>query len=217
MNFVKRVVEESEVPKACATCGAELAYDERTSTYDCLACGLTYDLVCEACGNPVNRGMSDCPTCAGTGAKPFEPRIVGFLCNWCSYTGADLAGTSRVQYAPNVRVIRVMCSARIDPTFVIKALAEGADGVLVCGCHPGDCHYVEGNYKTMRRHAALRRVLRELGVEEERVRLEWVSASEGVRFGEIVDDMTAKVRQLGPSRLIRTRAKLRLARDVGAR
>jgi F420-non-reducing hydrogenase iron-sulfur subunit len=142
----------------------------------------------------------------------FEPRIVGFLCNWCSYTGADLAGTSRLQYAPNVRVIRVMCSARIDPTFVVKALAEGADGVLVCGCHPGDCHYVEGNYKTMRRFAALKRVLRAQGIEEERVRLEWVSASEGARFAEIVDDMTERTRKLGPSRV-----KLQLAADAAER
>jgi F420-non-reducing hydrogenase iron-sulfur subunit len=131
----------------------------------------------------------------------FEPRIVGILCNWCSYTGADLAGTSRVKYAPNVRILRVMCSARVDPTFVLKALAEGADGVLICGCHPGDCHYVEGNYKAMRRFAALKRVLRSQGIEEERVRLEWVSASEGARFAEIVNDMTEKTRKLGPSRV----------------
>jgi F420-non-reducing hydrogenase iron-sulfur subunit len=142
----------------------------------------------------------------------FEPRIVAFLCNWCSYTGADLAGTSRIKYAPNVRVLRVMCSARVDPTFVLEALAAGADGVLLCGCHPGDCHYVEGNYKTLRRHLALRRVLRAYGIEEERVRLEWVSASEGARFAEIVNDMTEKVRKLGPSRV-----KARLAADVAAR
>jgi F420-non-reducing hydrogenase iron-sulfur subunit len=142
----------------------------------------------------------------------FEPRIVGFLCNWCSYTGADLAGTSRVKYAPNVRAIRVMCTARIDPTFVVKALAEGADGVLICGCHPGDCHYVEGNYKAMRRFAALKRLLRSLGIEEERVRLEWVSASEGVRFAEIVNDMTEKTRRLGPSRV-----KPQLAADAMGR
>lgn len=147
-----------------------------------------------------------------TKATPFEPRIVGFLCNWCSYTGADLAGTSRIHYAPNVRVIRVMCSARVDPTFVLKALAEGADGVLLCGCHPGDCHYVEGNYKTMRRNAALKRVLRAYRIEEERVRLEWVSASEGGRFAEIVNDMTERIRKLGPSRV-----KLQLAADVAAR
>lgn len=131
----------------------------------------------------------------------FEPRIVGFLCNWCSYTGADLAGTSRVKYPPNVRVIRVMCSARIDPTFVLKALSDGADGVLVCGCHPGDCHYVEGNYKAMRRHALLKKTLHSLGIEEDRVRLEWVSASEGVRFAEVVADMTDKIRKLGPNRI----------------
>ncbi len=131
----------------------------------------------------------------------FEPRIVGFLCNWCSYTGADLAGTARIKYAPNVRVIRVMCSARVDPTFVVKALAEGADGVLICGCHPGDCHYSEGNYKAMRRFPLLSRLLRDYGVEEDRVRLEWVSASEGKRFAEIVDDMTERVRRLGPSRV----------------
>jgi F420-non-reducing hydrogenase iron-sulfur subunit len=129
----------------------------------------------------------------------FEPRIVAFLCNWCSYTGADLAGTSRIKYPPNVRPIRVMCSARIDPTFVLKSLADGADGVLICGCHPGDCHYSEGNYKTMRRHPLLMRLLRDFGVEDARVRLEWVSASEGQRFADIAADMTEKIRQLGPS------------------
>ena len=129
----------------------------------------------------------------------FEPKIVGFLCNWCSYTGADLAGTSRIQYAPNVRIIRVMCSARIDPTFVLKALHDGADGVLICGCHPGDCHYSEGNYKMMRRYPLLKRLLADYGIEDERVRLEWVSASEGQRFADIVNDMTERVRALGPS------------------
>jgi F420-non-reducing hydrogenase iron-sulfur subunit len=131
----------------------------------------------------------------------FEPRIVGFLCNWCSYTGADLAGTSRIAYAPSIRVIRVMCSARVDPTFVLKCLADGADGVLVCGCHPGDCHYSEGNYKALRRMALLKKLVRDFGIEDERVRLEWVSASEGKRFAEIVDDMTSKVRELGPSKV----------------
>ncbi len=133
----------------------------------------------------------------------FEPKIVGFLCNWCSYTGADLAGTSRIKYQPNVRVIRVMCSARIDPTFVIKALREGADGVLICGCHPGDCHYSEGNYKTMRRYPLLKRLLAAYGIEPERVRLEWVSASEGQRFADVVNDMTEKIRALGPC-MVRT-------------
>jgi F420-non-reducing hydrogenase iron-sulfur subunit len=129
----------------------------------------------------------------------FEPRIVGFLCNWCSYTGADLAGTSRIHYAPNVSVIRVMCSARIDPTFVLKALADGADGVLICGCHPGDCHYSEGNYKMMRRFPLLKKLLADYGIEDDRVRLEWVSASEGQRFADVVNDMTERVRALGPS------------------
>ena len=131
----------------------------------------------------------------------FEPRIVGFLCNWCSYTGADLAGTSRIKYPPNVRVIRTMCSARIRPSFVLKALAEGADGVLICGCHPGDCHYSEGNYKTLRRQVLLKRLVEGYGIEPDRVRLEWVSASEGQRFAEIVADMTERIRRLGPSRV----------------
>jgi F420-non-reducing hydrogenase iron-sulfur subunit len=142
----------------------------------------------------------------------FEPTIVGFLCNWCSYTGADLAGTSRIQYAPNVRVIRVMCSARIDPTFVLKALTDGADGVLICGCHPGDCHYSEGNYKMMRRYPLLKELLADYGIEEERVRLEWVSASEGQRFADIVNDMTERVRALGPSPV-----KMALAHDLAER
>ena len=131
----------------------------------------------------------------------FEPKIVGFLCNWCSYAGADLAGTSRIHYAPNVRIIRVMCSARVDPTFVLKALHDGADGVLICGCHPGDCHYSEGNYKAMRRYPLLKQVLAQFGVEEARVRLEWVSASEGQRFADIVADMTERLKAIGPSRV----------------
>lgn len=130
----------------------------------------------------------------------FEPKIVGFLCNWCSYAGADLAGTSRVKYAPNVRVIRVMCSGRVEPTFVLKAFKEGADGVLICGCHPGDCHYLEGNYKIARRIPLLKKMLSQFGIEEERVRLEWVSAAEGDKFASIVNDMTKKVRELGPFR-----------------
>ncbi len=128
----------------------------------------------------------------------FEPKIVGFLCNWCSYAGADLAGTSRKKYAPNVRVIRVMCSGRVEPTFVLKAFQSGADGVLIAGCHPGDCHYLEGNYKTVRRIPLLKKMLKQMGINEERLRLEWVSASEGERFAEIVNDMTAKIKELGP-------------------
>jgi F420-non-reducing hydrogenase iron-sulfur subunit len=128
----------------------------------------------------------------------FEPKIVGFLCNWCSYTGADLAGTARIKYAPNLRSIRVMCSGRIDPTFVVKAFAEGADGVLIAGCHPGDCHYQEGNYKALRRYMLLKRILPEYGIEPERLRLEWVAASEGERFATVVNEFTEQVRSLGP-------------------
>lgn len=128
----------------------------------------------------------------------FEPRIVGFLCNWCSYTGADLAGTSRLDYLPNCRVIRVMCSGRVDPTFIIKAFAMGADGVLVSGCHPGDCHYIEGNYKTMRRIPLLQLVLEQFGIEKERLRLTFVSASEGELWANVVNEFTETIRALGP-------------------
>jgi F420-non-reducing hydrogenase iron-sulfur subunit len=131
----------------------------------------------------------------------FEPRIVSFLCNWCAYTGADLAGTSRMKYAANVRIIRVMCSGRVDPTFVLKAFREGADGVLICGCHPGDCHYHEGNYRCLRRYHLLQKYLQQMGIEPKRLRLEWISASEGKQFAELVDEMTEQVRQLGPSRI----------------
>ena len=128
----------------------------------------------------------------------FEPRIVGFLCNWCSYAGADLAGTARMKYLPNVRVIRVMCSGRLDPTFVLKAFREGADAVLVAGCHPGDCHYQDGNMKTMRRLPLLKRMLSQLGIQQERLRLEWVSASEGERYRTIINEFVEQIRTLGP-------------------
>ncbi len=128
----------------------------------------------------------------------FEPKIVAFLCNWCSYRGADLAGTSRMQCLPNVRPIRVMCSGRVAPTFILKALQGGADGVLVLGCHPGDCHYNSGNYKARRRMVMLGKLLEQLGIERERVRLEWVSASEGNKFVSIVNEMTTQLKELGP-------------------
>ncbi len=128
----------------------------------------------------------------------FEPKIVAFLCNWCSYRGADLAGTSRIKCAANVRAIRVMCSGRVEPAFILRAFELGADGVLVLGCHPGDCHYAEGNYKALRRMTLLKRALAQLGIEEDRFRLDWVSASEGDRFSHIVNEMTEKVRELGP-------------------
>jgi F420-non-reducing hydrogenase iron-sulfur subunit len=132
--------------------------------------------------------------------EAFEPKLVGFLCRWCSYTGADLAGTSRIEYPANLAAIRVMCSGRVDPTFIVKALVDGADGVLIAGCHPGDCHYAEGNYKAQRRHALLLDLLDQFGIERERVRLEWVSASEGERFARVVRDLTEDVRALGPLR-----------------
>jgi F420-non-reducing hydrogenase iron-sulfur subunit len=132
----------------------------------------------------------------------FEPKIIGFLCNWCAYAGADLAGVSRIQYPPNIRIIRVMCSGRIDPAFILEALKDGADGVLVAGCHlPSDCHYISGNFKAMRRINLTKKVLKEFGFEPERVRLEWISASEGDKFAAVVRDMTDQVRKLGPNPL----------------
>ncbi len=128
----------------------------------------------------------------------YEPKILGILCKWCSYAGADLAGNARKKYPPNVRVVRVMCTGRIEPTFVLKAFERGADGVLIAGCHPGDCHYIEGNYKALRRYELLKKMLKQMGVEDERVRLEWISASEGERFAAVVGDMTESVRKLGP-------------------
>lgn len=132
---------------------------------------------------------------------PFKPKIVGFLCNWCSYAGADLAGVSRIQYPPTLRIVRVMCSGRVDPIFILDAFRRGADGVLVAGCHPGDCHYLAGNYKLQRRIPMLKRLLAQLGVEPERLRLDWVSASEGDRFAMVIKDMTEQIRKLGPSPL----------------
>ncbi len=131
----------------------------------------------------------------------FEPRIVAFLCNWCTYTAADLAGTSRIQYAPNVRIIRLMCSGQLDPIYVAKAILEGADGVLIGGCHPGDCHYQSGNYKTRRRVAIIHQVLGQLGLEPERVWLRWISASEGQYFADTVNEMVETIKELGPSSL----------------
>jgi F420-non-reducing hydrogenase iron-sulfur subunit len=128
----------------------------------------------------------------------FEPRIVAFFCNWCTYLAADLAGTSRMKYPANARVIRVMCSGRLDPQFILKAFADGADGVLIGGCHPGDCHYQEGNYKCLRRFELLKRVVREMGIDDDRLRLEWISASEGDRLRAVMIDMVDKVRALGP-------------------
>jgi F420-non-reducing hydrogenase iron-sulfur subunit len=131
--------------------------------------------------------------------EEFEPLIIGFCCNWCSYAGADLAGVSRLQYPPNLRVIRVMCSGMVHPNLVIDALTKGADGVIICGCHLGDCHYQDGNVKAENRKEAIELMLEDFGVEPERFRLEWVSASEGPRFAEVITEMTETVRALGPS------------------
>lgn len=131
-------------------------------------------------------------------AEQFEPLIIGFTCNWCSYRAADLAGISREKYPPNIRLIRLMCSGRLDPSFVLKALAGGADGVLVTGCHPGECHYLEQNYKAMRRFILLKRILDQMGVEPNRVKLVWASAAEGVRLAREITNMVEEVRALGP-------------------
>ena len=132
-------------------------------------------------------------------AGDYQPRIVGFLCNWCSYAGADLAGVTRLKMPPNVVPIRVMCSSRVDPLFLLKAFLDGADGVLVAGCHPGDCHYQTGNYHTRRRFVVTKKVFEELGLEADRLKLAWVSASEGVRFAEVITEVTAEATEAGPN------------------
>lgn len=129
----------------------------------------------------------------------FDPLIIGFACNWCSYAGADLAGVSRLQYPTSLRIIRVMCSGMVHPNLVIDALTKGADGVLICGCHPGDCHYLEGNLRTEKRAEAIRLMLEDFGIEGERFALEWVSAAEGPRFAQVVTQFTEQVRKLGPN------------------
>lgn len=130
--------------------------------------------------------------------KEWKPRIVAFFCNWCTYTAADLAGVSRLKYASNVRVIRLMCSGRVDPQFILEALTHGADGVLIGGCHPFDCHYVEGNYKMLRRYQLLKRLLADMGIEDQRVRLEWISAAEGEKVKRVINELTQQIQALGP-------------------
>ena len=134
-------------------------------------------------------------------SQPYEPTIVGFLCNWCTYTAADLAGTSRLELPPNIRVVRMMCSGMVDPKFVVKAFLEGADGVLIGGCWPGDCHYSDGNLKARRRVALLHEVLGRFGVDENRLWIRWIAASEGTHFTEVVTEMTAALQKLGPCEL----------------
>ncbi len=131
--------------------------------------------------------------------KAFEPKLLVFCCNWCSYAGADLAGVSRLQMPPNFRTIRVMCSARVDPEFVLRAFKRGADGVLVAGCHPADCHYIGGNYRTRRRIALLKMLIQQFGFDPDRLRLEWVSAGEGEKFQKTIIEFTNAIKELGPS------------------
>jgi F420-non-reducing hydrogenase iron-sulfur subunit len=133
----------------------------------------------------------------------FEPKIVGFLCNWCSYAGADLAGTSRLKYPPNVRVIRVMCTGRVDERLILKAFIAGADGVLVCGCHPGDCHYQKGNLNARRKMTGLIPFLEAVGIGKDRLRLEWIAASEAPKMAETVKSFTQTIRELGPNPIVR--------------
>lgn len=133
------------------------------------------------------------------GPSDWEPKIVAFLCNWCSYAGADLAGTSRIQYPSNIRIVRVPCSGRVDPLFIFASLQRGADGVLVSGCHPGECHYLTGNYSARRKFLLLKNLLEYAGLEEGRVQFSWVSASEGIRFARVVQRVTARIRALGPA------------------
>ena len=137
--------------------------------------------------------------------KPFEPKILGFFCNWCTYAGADLAGVSRLQYPPNIRVIRVMCSGTVSPHHVLRAFQKGADGVLIGGCHIGDCHYLRGNFMTIKRITFLQELLKFTGFEAERLHLEWISAAEGPKLAQTVRDFTEKIRKMGPSRLKRAK------------
>ncbi len=147
---------------------------------------------------PVAPAQTEPAMQASIASAPFEPVIIGFTCNWCSYRAADLAGTARTKYPPNIRLIRLMCSGRLDPTFVLKAFAEGADAVMVSGCHPGECHYIEQNIKALRRFRLLSRTIAGLGIEPERLQLVWASAAEGVRLANEIARVTEEVRDLGP-------------------
>ncbi|HEY5532681.1 MAG TPA: hydrogenase iron-sulfur subunit [Candidatus Anoxymicrobiaceae bacterium] len=138
-------------------------------------------------------------------SEEFEPNIVAFLCNWCSYAGADLAGTSRTQYLPNIKIIRVMCSGRVNPLFLLNALQQGADGVLISGCHPGDCHYLEGNFYARRRFTLMHKLLEHVGVDPGRVNMSWVSASEGAKFKDVIDEVVTSVKEAGPMDQFRRR------------
>lgn len=158
----------------------------------------------------MDRDRNDCAQAAdgsAAAAVDWEPRIIAFLCNWCSYAGADLAGTSRLQYPPNIRVIRVPCSGRINPIFIVKALLEGADAVLVSGCHPGDCHYLSGNLYARRRFNVLKKLLLTVGIDPKRVHFTWVSASEGGRFAEVINEVTDLAKSCGPNNTLKASRK----------
>jgi len=148
--------------------------------------------------NAASQARAELPDTAARAPGEWEPVIVGFLCNWCSYAGADSAGTARAVHPPNVRIIRVPCSGRVNPRFVLRAFQRGADGVLISGCHPGDCHYSTGNYYARRRLLLFKRYLEYLGIDPRRLRTHWVSASEGQKFAEIVRDMVEEIKTLGP-------------------
>jgi len=137
----------------------------------------------------------------GEATSEFEPLILAFCCNWCAYAGADLAGTARISYPPNIRIIRVMCSGMVHPALVMDALSKGIDGVLIAGCHPGDCHYTDGNLKTERRFEAMQVMMEDMGIETERLRLEWVSSGEGEKFAKVVREMTEQLKKIGPNPL----------------
>ncbi|MEF8875051.1 MAG: hydrogenase iron-sulfur subunit [Candidatus Thermoplasmatota archaeon] len=131
-------------------------------------------------------------------SEDFEPEIIAFLCNWCSYAGADLAGVSREQYPSNILNIKVMCSSRVSPEHVFESFDEGADGVLIAGCHPGDCHYIDGNYKTMRKANLMKKMMEDFGIDPDRLKLEWISSAEGGKFANVMKEMTAEIKELGP-------------------
>jgi F420-non-reducing hydrogenase iron-sulfur subunit len=187
--------ELAPTKSACLLGASSLRASNLFRIVELSACGLGTDF--ELCHNSMTPSSPTAPI-AAPAHTAWTPRIVAFFCNWCTYTAADLAGVSRLKYASNVRVIRLMCSGRVDPQFVIDALARGADGVLIGGCHPGDCHYVEGNYKMLRRFQLLQRMLHDMGIDEKRVRLEWISAAEGEKVKTVINEMTAQIKALGP-------------------
>ncbi len=192
-NTNEPVISEETQPQT-------LDHEQSTDTTSCSA--VASEAACPAVMQKEIEHELKGDTQAGTETKPkkdFKPRIIAFCCNWCSYAGADLAGVSRLQYPPNVRIIRVLCSGRIEPEFVLRALELGADGVLVAGCHPGDCHYISGNLKAEKRFQMLTKLLEVLGIDTRRARLEWISASEGPKFANTITEFVEQIKELGPT------------------